>query len=58
MQRQLLSIVVVMFWTSLQVAWAEMPDSTLQAMFHPYADGKPSVEGLAPGTKIGQDSWQ
>ena len=58
MQRQLLSIVVVLFWTSLHVAWAEMPYSTLQAMFQPYADGKPSVEGLAPGTKIEQDSWQ
>ena len=58
MQRQLLSVVIGLFWMSWHLAWAEMPDSTLQAMFHPYANGKPSVDGLAPGTKVSQDSWQ
>ncbi len=58
MQRQLLSVVVGLFWMSWHLAWAEMPDTSLQAMFHPYANGKPSADGLAPGTKIGQDSWQ
>jgi hypothetical protein len=27
-------------------------------MFYPYAAGKPSVEGLAPGTTISKDSWE
>lgn len=58
MQRQLLGVVVGLFWMSWHIAWAEMPDTSLQAMFHPYANGKPSVDGLAPGTKVSQDSWQ
>ena len=45
-----------LLWSSS--AWAEMSATAIQAMFHPYANGKPSVEGLAPGTKIGPDSWQ
>ena len=37
---------------------AKISATAIQAMFHPYANGKPSVEGLAPGTQLGPDSWQ
>ena len=49
------SVLLGLIWSA---AWAEMSATAIQAMFHPYANGKPSVEGLAPGTKISQDSWQ
>ncbi len=45
-----------LLWASF--AGAEMSATAIQAMFHPYANGKPSAEGLAPGTRVGPDSWQ
>ncbi len=39
-------------------AQAEDKAGAPRSVFYPYADGKPSVEGLAAGTRISQESWQ
>ena len=41
-----------------QPVWAELPETVIQQTFHPYAAGKPSANGLAPGTTISQASWE
>lgn len=37
---------------------AEFPAAIIQQMFYPYATGKPSTPGLAPGTTVSKDSWE
>ena len=51
----LLFVVVVM---AQQPVRAELADAIVQRTFYPYADGQPIAEGLAPGTRIAQDSWE
>ncbi|HXG22787.1 MAG TPA: DUF1329 domain-containing protein [Methylomirabilota bacterium] len=38
--------------------YADLPVAVIQRAFFPYATGKPSAEGLAPGTVISRDSWE
>jgi len=40
------------------LARAEVSPDVIRQMFYPYADGLPSVAGLAPGTVISKDSWE
>ncbi len=39
-------------------ARAELPVTVLQQAFYPYAERKPVVSGLSPGTQITKDSWE
>lgn len=58
MRRRICGIVFGLLSLSWQTVQAEVPDATIQQMFHPYASGKPSVSGLAPGTTVSKDSWE
>ncbi|MBI3302815.1 MAG: DUF1329 domain-containing protein [Deltaproteobacteria bacterium] len=58
MQKQLCGMLLCFVCLTWQPVQAEIPAAVIQQMFHPYASGKPSVEGLAPGTTISKDSWE
>lgn len=51
----MLLVLLAPWWRPAQ---AELADAVVQRTFYPYANGKPTVEGLAPGTRIAQDSWE
>lgn len=53
----ILWILFVVFGLWPQTSHAELSDAILQRTFHPYADGKPTAAGLAPGATISQESW-
>ncbi|HEV8716297.1 MAG TPA: DUF1329 domain-containing protein [Candidatus Binatia bacterium] len=58
MQKQFCSVLIgLVCLTSLRVH-AEVSSDVIQQMFYPYANGLPSVAGLAPGTMISKDSWE
>jgi len=50
--------VLLLFSSWRPFAHAELSDAVVQRVFYPYANGKPTAEGLAPGTLISQDSWE
>ena len=56
MRRLWILFVLLLVWR--QPVPAELSDAIIQQTFYPYANGKPVVEGLAPGTRIAQDSWE
>jgi hypothetical protein len=56
--RRIQRLLVVICLLTVQTTFAELSDSVIQPMFYPYAAGKPSVPGLAPGTTISKDSWE
>lgn len=58
MRKRICGIVFGLFSIGWQMVQAEVPDATIQQMFHPYAAGKPSAPGLEPGTTISKDSWE
>jgi len=58
MKRLMCGIVCGLLSGSWQTGQAEVADTIIQKMFHPYAAEKPTAAGLAPGTTISQDSWE
>lgn len=52
------SVVVTVCVLTVKITFAELSDSVVQAMFSPYAAGKPTASGLTPGTTIAKDSWE
>ena len=52
------SVVTVLCLLTVETTFAELSDSVIQQMFHPYATGKPSAPGLTPGTTISKESWE
>jgi uncharacterized protein DUF1329 len=58
MRRQCFVVFLILASLIGQSAYAEVPATTIQHMFHPYETGKPSVNGLTPGTTISKDSWE
>jgi len=58
MQKQSCGMVISLVCLLWQPAHAEIPSAVIQQMFYPYAAGKPSVDGLTPGTTISKDSWE
>lgn len=58
MRRAFRGVLLCLTCLTWQPARAEISPTVIQQMFHPYANGKPSPEGLAPGTTISKDSWE
>jgi len=58
MQKYLVRVFVGFICLTSRLALAELPDTVIQQMFYPYANGKPSAGRLLPGTTISQDSWE
>jgi hypothetical protein len=58
MHKHWCGVLVALFCVVGQPIRAEVPVAVIQQMFYPYANGKPSVEGLAPGTTVSKDSWE
>lgn len=58
MQKQLRGMVISLVCLIWHPAYAEISLAVIQQMFYPYTTGKPSVDGLAPGTVISKDSWE
>ncbi|MBI3245810.1 MAG: DUF1329 domain-containing protein [Deltaproteobacteria bacterium] len=57
-KRRVGAVFCLVFCTLGRCAYADADATVLRQVFHPYADGKPSAEGLAAGTRISQESWQ
>lgn len=55
---RILLIFFVVLGMGRQTAHAELSDAIMQQMFRPYANGKPTAAGLAPGTTISHTSWE
>lgn len=58
MRKEFCRVLVGLVCVTWRLAHAETTDSVIRQVFYPYAVGKPSVEGLAPGTTISKDSWE
>ncbi len=57
MQKLLYCVLCGLLCLGWHTAHAELPTTVIQQVFYPYAAGKPSAAGLAPGTTIAKDSW-
>lgn len=58
MQKQLCGALIGLLCAIWQPVRAETSAEIIQQMFYLYAAGKPTGEGLAPGTTISKDSWE
>lgn len=58
MRKQCYWVLIGFICLTGQPAHAEVSAAVVQQVFHPYANGKPSAEGLAPGTTVSKDAWE
>lgn len=52
------SVVTALWLLTGTATFAELSDAVVRSTFSPYAAGKPTAPGLAPGTTISKDSWE